>query len=86
MSVSFKKGTFMSIMDLGAWSLIIGLSLVSVGGLLIWAYGSTLRSHISGAKGAVAARRSFVGVLIYSVIMIVVGGVVMLQGSFSLLT
>jgi hypothetical protein len=76
----------MSIMDLAAWSLIIGLSLVAVGGLLIWAYGSTLRSHMSASKGAVSARRSFIGVLIYSVAMIVVGGVVILQGSFSLLS
>jgi hypothetical protein len=79
----------MSIMDLAAWSLIAGLSLISVGGLLIWAYGDALQAkeYQSTAKGsaAVAARRSFVNVLIYSVVMIVVGMVLLLQGTFFLL-
>ena len=79
----------MSIMDLAAWSLIAGLSLISVGGLLIWAYGDSLQAKeyqglVKGA-GAVAARRSFVNVLIYSVVMIVVGMVMLLQGTFFLL-
>ena len=76
----------MSIMDLAAWSLIIGLSLISVGGLLIWAYGDSLQaSKPSGAQAVVAARKNFMGLLIYSVAMVVVGLVLMLQGSFFLL-
>jgi hypothetical protein len=36
----------MSILDRAAWSLILGLSLMIVGGLMLWAYGSRRRSSM----------------------------------------
>ncbi|MBI3418978.1 MAG: hypothetical protein HY053_02445 [Proteobacteria bacterium] len=76
----------MSIMDIAAWSLIGGLSLISVGGLLIWAYGDSLQvRQPGGGRTAVAARMNFMGVLIYSVVMIIVGMALLLHGTFFLL-
>jgi hypothetical protein len=78
----------MSIMDLAAWSLIAGLSFISVGGLLIWAYGNSMQGkdyqRVAAGK-AMAARKSFTSVLMYSAVMIVVGLGFLLQGTFFLL-
>ncbi|HVY12092.1 MAG TPA: hypothetical protein VHB73_00845 [Alphaproteobacteria bacterium] len=76
----------MSMMDIAAWSLIAGLSFLSVGGLLIWTYGDCLQSsRPAQSHAAVNARKNFMGVLIYSVAMTVAGLGMLVQGTFFLL-
>ncbi len=81
-----REGFIMSIMDMTAWSLIAGLSLIAVGGLLIWAYGNALEgkdyARIVLTPASTLARRKFMGVLIYSVVMLVAGLVLLAYGSF----
>jgi hypothetical protein len=75
-------------MDWAAWCVIIGLSFTAIGGLLVWAYGSSIRLWVHstvGDAGGVASRKQFTGVLIYSVVMIVLGLGCLAQGSILIL-
>ncbi len=79
----------MSIMDWAAWCVIIGISCVAIGGLMLWAYGDSMRLWLD-RKGAddeatLAGRRQFTGVLIYSMVLIVVGLAFLAQGTLFLL-
>ena len=78
----------MGIMDLAAWSVIVGLSCIAVGGLLLWTYGEALRlkPYAEMADSVhVAARKRFLGNLAYSAILIVFGLCFLVQGTFFVL-
>lgn len=76
----------MAIMDWAAWCVIAGLSFVSIGGLLIWAYGEAI--ELRGGKGlkspALTSRQQFTGVLIYSVVLIILGCGLLAEGTLLL--
>ncbi|NDE90657.1 MAG: hypothetical protein EB059_05915 [Alphaproteobacteria bacterium] len=78
----------MAIMDWGAWSVIAGLSFLSIGGLLIWAYGDSMNPKKMGTPfdGNVnAPRPDFVGVVIYGVVLMIIGLGCLVQGTLFLL-
>lgn len=80
----------MSIMDWAAWSVIAGLSFISIGGLLIWAYGESMsaknRVNLATDKLSVTARRNFAGVLGYSAALIVFGFGFLVRGTLFILS
>ncbi len=50
----------MAFSDITAWSVILGLSLMSVGGFVLWAYGARMPRHAVLATGPEAeATRNF---------------------------
>jgi hypothetical protein len=77
----------MGIMDLAAWCVIIGLSFISIGGLLLWTYGETLNTRRTEANdmAALVSKRRFSGVLIYSVALIMLGLGSLVQGTLFIL-
>lgn len=78
----------MGIMDWAAWSLIAGLSFLSIGGLLIWTYGDSINARRTAGleldAQAIIARRRYAGLLIYGVALIVLGLGCLFQGSLFL--
>lgn len=79
----------MSIMDWAAWSVIAGLSFISIGGLLLWAYGDNIKlpgvTAMNRSGSAVAARRGFTGVIIYSIALLLFGLGFLIQGTLFIL-
>ncbi len=78
----------MGLMDWNGWSIIFGLSFLSVGGLLVWAYGDSMRfwEGRTPSREERVMRLRFNGVIIYSTIMIVAGIVMLAGGTFALLS
>lgn len=79
----------MGIMDWAAWSLIAGLSFISIGGLLIWTYGDSINAKqtlgLELSEQASIARKRYAGLLIYGVVLIVLGLGCLFQGSLFLI-
>lgn len=79
----------MGIMDWAAWSLITGLSFISIGGLLIWTYGDSINAKrtlgLELDAQAVTARKRYASLLIYGVVLIVIGLGCLFQGSLFLI-
>jgi hypothetical protein len=79
----------MGIMDAAAWSLIWGLSFMSIGGLLIWAYGNSLSLKKAKAGSETVQlhdlKKRFAGILIYSLLLIIIGLGSLVQGTLFLL-
>jgi hypothetical protein len=73
----------MPVSILAAWCVILGLSLMSVGGLVLWAYGTRRAGDVAVAKGPEAkATRDFHSRLVrwffvYGVT-VIIGGVLLL--------
>lgn len=79
----------MGIMDWAAWCVIAGLSFISIGGLLIWAYGDAVslrHGNVSLDSPALAARRSFTSLVIYSIGLLVLGLGFLVQGTLFILS
>jgi len=76
----------MPVTQLAAWSVILGLSLMSVGGLVLWAYGARRVRHAIAAAGPEAeATRNFHAHLvrwffIYGMFVIVLGAALLFWG------
>lgn len=74
----------MAIMDWAAWCVIAGLSFLSIGGLLIWAYGDSMnpkKVQVSLALSDGAAKPSFMGVIVYGIALMVIGLGSLVQGT-----
>jgi hypothetical protein len=78
----------MAFSDLTAWRVILGLSLMSVGGLVLWAYGTRTMPNVVSAAGpeAEATRNFHLNLVrwffIYGVLVIAVGtGLLLWAGS-----
>lgn len=79
----------MAIMDWAAWCVIAGLSFLSIGGLLIWAYGDSLnpRKIEVGIVGQVNnTRPNFIGVIVYGIVLIVIGLGCLVQGTLFIMS
>ncbi|MDX1922362.1 MAG: hypothetical protein SFW65_04450 [Alphaproteobacteria bacterium] len=77
----------MAIMDWAAWCVIAGLSFLSIGGLLIWAYGDSMnpKKVEAGLAGMTSKRPSFMGVIVYGIALMVVGLGCLVQGTLFLM-
>ncbi len=72
----------MAIMDWAAWCVIAGLSFLSIGGLLIWAYGDSLNPRkVESSLSDGAGQPGFMGVIVYGVSLIVLGLGCLVQGT-----
>jgi hypothetical protein len=73
----------MAIMDWAAWCVIAGLSFLSIGGLLIWAYGDSLSPKKAPVNfvGQADSRPNFMGVIVYGIALIVMGLGCLVQGT-----
>ena len=73
----------MAIMDWAAWCVIAGLSFLSIGGLLLWAYGDSMNpkkaeAMLTQSRGD---RPNFMGVIVYSIALMVLGLGCLVQGT-----
>ena len=73
----------MAIMDWAAWCVIAGLSFLSIGGLLIWAYGDSMnpRKVDAGFDVSSGKRPNFMGVIVYGIALMVLGLGCLVQGT-----
>ena len=74
----------MAIMDWAAWCVIAGLSFLSIGGLLIWAYGDSMnpkKVQVSLDLSGDTSKPNFMGVIVYGVGLMVVGLGCLVQGT-----
>lgn len=73
----------MAIMDWAAWCVIAGLSFLSIGGLLIWAYGDSMNPRKVEVNLAGSANKppSFMGVIVYGIALMVLGLGCLVQGT-----
>jgi hypothetical protein len=76
----------MAIMDWAAWCLILGLSFISIGGLLVWAYGDSMGVRKTGIAhmGDLPRSAHFNGLLIYGIVLMVLGLGCLFQGTILL--
>lgn len=78
----------MAIMDWAAWCVIAGLSFLSIGGLLIWAYGDSLnpkKIEVSLSLSNSTPKPNFMGVIVYGVALMVLGLGCLVQGTLFIL-
>lgn len=73
----------MAIMDWAAWCVIAGLSFLSIGGLLIWAYGDSMNPRKIEVGLGVTGNKppSFMGVIVYGIALMVLGLGCLVQGT-----
>ena len=74
----------MAIMDWAAWCVIAGLSFLSIGGLLIWAYGDSMnpkKIQVSLDLSGSSSKPNFMGVIVYGIGLMVVGLGCLVQGT-----
>ncbi len=74
----------MAIMDWAAWCVIAGLSFLSIGGLLLWAYGDSMnpkKIQVSLALSSDAAKSNFMGVIVYGIALMMIGLGCLVQGT-----
>jgi hypothetical protein len=78
----------MAIMDWAAWCVIAGLSFLSIGGLLLWAYGDSLnpkKVEVGIVGQTNNNRQSFMGVIVYGFTLMVLGLGCLVQGTLFIL-
>ncbi len=77
----------MAIMDWAAWCVIAGLSFLSIGGLLLWAYGDSMNPEKAdaGLSSINSKRPSFMGVIVYGIALMVLGLGCLVQGTLFLI-
>jgi hypothetical protein len=79
-------GELMSVSELAAWSVILGLALMSIGGLVLWAYGARRAAASLTASGPEAESTSMFHTkltrwfFIYGVLVIAVGAALLFWG------
>jgi hypothetical protein len=78
----------MAIMDWAAWCVIAGLSFLSIGGLLLWAYGDSMnpKKADAGLVQTKTDRPDFMGVIVYSLALMVLGLGCLVQGTLFIMS